>query len=85
VPGRRSSDVRPQQKVITWVLRRQQSDVGKTYITIAVPISQPYNNNFQNRLPGFPGLFSDTSELIRFYLLLFSFLLLFSCRFRAVD
>jgi len=39
----------------------------------------------QNWLHGFPGLFTDTSELIRFYFLVFFFPPLFSWWFRAVH
>ena len=36
-------------------------------------------------LPGFPGLFTDIFELIRFYFYFFFFILLFSFWFHAVD
>ena len=40
----------------------------------------------QDRLHGFPGLFTDTSEHIRFYFVVFSSVFpLFSCWFRTVD
>ena len=39
----------------------------------------------QGCLHGFPGLFTDTSEHIRFLLFSFSVFPLISCWFRAVD
>ena len=39
----------------------------------------------RDSLRGFPGLFTDTPEHIRFLLFSFSVLTPFSCRFRAVD
>ena len=39
----------------------------------------------QDRLHGFPALFTDTSEHTRFLLFSFSVFLLFSCWFREID
>jgi len=46
---------------------------------------QPFLFLLQDSLHGFPGLFTVVSEHICFLLLVFLFLTLFSCRFRAVD
>ena len=64
------------------------SEIGAAATTghLFVLGADAFKRLFQDWLHGFPGLFADTPEHIRFFLL-FSFLLFdfFSCWFRVVD